>query len=264
VAGINPVVVIESAANPRLKRVRGLLGRRRERQSSGRFVAEGEDLVIAAAVAGWPAEELLVADSAADSITVGGLVEAGGDGVARVRDDLLADVSTLGSGTRVIGVYRQRWADAATGPRCLHLHGVRDPGNVGTAIRAAHALGASSVSLGPGSADPYGPKAVRAGMGSTFALPLARTPRVEELPGASIALVVRDGEALRADAAWLAPSLADGGPGVTLLVGAEREGLRDDVIAACDHVAHLPIPGGAESLNAAMAATAALYELARG
>ncbi|MGE4428362.1 MAG: TrmH family RNA methyltransferase [Solirubrobacteraceae bacterium] len=257
-------MVISSAANPRLKRVRGLLGRRRERQATGLFVAEGEDLIIAAAVAGWPAEELLVADSAADTLTIGGLVDPDGGVVSRVEDALLADVSSLGSGTRVIGVYRQRWQTDAVGPRCLHLHGVRDPGNVGTAIRAAHALGASSVSLGPGSADPYGPKAVRASMGSLFGLPLARTPRPEDLPGLTVALVLRDGEVLRADAGWIAPALAEGGSGVTLLVGAEREGLRDDVIAACDHAAHLPIPGGAESLNAAMAATTALYELARG
>ncbi|WP_210492795.1 RNA methyltransferase [Patulibacter sp. SYSU D01012] len=234
------MTVINSHQNPRLKQVRTLLARRRERVRTGLFVAEGEDLVAAAAAAGWEPEDVLVA---AGSGLEGTQVEPG----------LLAGASSLGSGTRAIGIYRQRWADAASGPRCLHLHGLRDPGNVGTAIRAAHALGASSVSLGPDTADPYGPKAVRASMGSLFAVPVVRAAGPDALPGTTIALVLRAGVPLRGDEVT---------GDVTLLVGAEREGLPDDVVAACDRTAHLPI-AGAESLNAAMAATAALYELAR-
>ncbi len=77
-------------------------------------------------------------------------------------------MSTLGSGTRVIGVYEQRWAKVPVGPLCVYLHGVRDPGNVGTVLRSAQAFGASCVALGPGCADPYSPKAVRASMGAIF------------------------------------------------------------------------------------------------
>lgn len=234
------MTVINSHQNPRLKQVRTLLAKRRERMRTGLFVAEGEDLVAAAAAAGWEPEDVLVAAG------------SGLDGT-QVDPALLAGASSLGSGTRAIGIYRQRWAEEATGPRCLHLHGLRDPGNVGTAIRAAHALGASCVSLGPDTADPYGPKAVRASMGSLFAVPVVRAAGPDELPGTTIALVLRAGTPLRGDE-------VDGD--VTLLVGAEREGLPDDVVAACDRTAHLPI-AGAESLNAAMAATAALYELAR-
>jgi TrmH family RNA methyltransferase len=231
---------ITAHQNPRLKQVRTLIARKRERARTGLFVAEGEDLVLAAAQAGWPTEDVLV---------------AAGSGLegTEVDPDLLAGASSLGSGTRAIGIYRQAWADAPTGPRCLHLHGLRDPGNVGTAIRAAHALGASSVSIGPDTADPFGPKAVRASMGSIFAVPVARASAPGELPGTTVALVLRAGEELRGG--------AHGGD-VTLLVGAEREGLPEDVVGACDVRAYLPI-AGAESLNAAMAATVALYELAR-
>ena len=88
-------------------------------------------------------------------------------------------------------------------------------------------------------------------MGAMFEVPVARVASVAELPGERIALVARAGEPLRGPAA---------GP-VTLLVGAEREGLPDDVVAACDRVAHIPI--ASESLNAAMAATVALYEMTR-
>jgi TrmH family RNA methyltransferase len=231
---------ITAHQNPRLKQVRTLIARKRERARTGLFVAEGEDLVLAAAQAGWPTEDVLVATG------------SGLEGT-EVDPDLLAGASSLGSGTRAIGIYRQAWADAPVGPRCLHLHGLGDPGNVGTAIRAAHALGASCVSVGPDTADPFGPKAVRASMGSIFAVPVARAAGPAELPGTTIALVLRAGEELR------------GGPRdgeVSLLVGAERDGLPDDVVAACDVRAHLPI-AGAESLNAAMAATVALYELAR-
>lgn len=255
-------MLISSFHNPRLKLVRGLQSRRRERTRTGLFVAEGEDLVAAAAANGWVPQDLLVAapaprpsDGRVDPIATEQAIEpVPGVRGTLVTSELLNGVSALGSGTRAIGIYRQQWADAATGPRCLHLHGVRDPGNVGTAIRAAHALGASSVAIGPGTADPYSPKAVRASMGSIFAIPVAHADGPADLPGVTVALVLREGDELRG---------GDGAGGdVSLLIGAEREGLPDDVVAACDRVAHLPI-AGAESLNAAMAATVALYELGR-
>jgi TrmH family RNA methyltransferase len=118
-------------------------------------------------------------------------------------------------------------------------------------LRSALAFGAGSVVLGPSCADPYGPKAVRASMGAIFAVPVARADGVVELPGERLALVARAGEPLTGP--------ADGA--TTIVVGAEREGLPEDVVAGCDRVAHIPIRN--ESLNAAMAATVALYELTR-
>jgi TrmH family RNA methyltransferase len=255
-------MLISSFQNPRLKAVRSLLSRRRERSRTGLFVAEGEDLVVAAAAHGWPPHDLLVAeppprpsDGRPDLDARERAIQVAPGAVGTlVTADLINQTSTLGSGTRAIGVYAQRWAERASGPRCVYLHGVRDPGNVGTVVRAAHALGASSVAIGPGTADPYAPKAVRASMGSIFAVPLARVDRPEDLPGTTVALVLRDGDELRAD-----PELS---ADVTLLIGGERDGLPDEVVAACDRTAHLPI-SGAESLNAAMAATVALYELGR-
>ena len=95
-----------------------------------------------------------------------------------VEPDLLAAASTLGSGTRAIGVYRQRWAEPGKA-LSVYLDGVRDPGNVGAIVRAAHALCDGPVVLGPGCADPYSPKAVRASMGSVFARPPARAKAAE-------------------------------------------------------------------------------------
>ncbi len=230
---------IRSPQNSQLKSVRRLQSKR-ERARSGMFLAEGEDLVAAAREAGWPAKEgYRVAGS-----------ELGGQDFTDVQEKALAAVTTLGSGTRVIGVYEQRWAERAEGPLCVYLHGVGDPGNVGAVLRSAKAFGASSVALGPGCADPYGPKAVRASMGAIFDVEIAHVQDVGELPGERIALVAHAGE----------PLGKLEGP-LTLLVGAEREGLPADVVKACERTARIPIE--AESLNAAMAATVALYEMTR-
>jgi RNA methyltransferase, TrmH family len=245
-------MTITSSHNPHLKDLRRL-ARRRERERAGRFTAEGEDLIIAAERAGWAAiEGYRVAGS-----------ELGGTRFTDVAPEALAAVSALGSGTRAIGVYEQRWLDAPVGPLCVYLYGVRDPGNVGTVLRSALAFGASCVALGPDCADPYSPKAVRASMGALFAVGLARLTStaglldVSSLPGERIALVAGAGAPL----AELCTRLGDAneGPGaLTLLVGSERSGLPEEVVSACEHVAHIPI--AAESLNAAMAATVALYE----
>lgn len=247
---------ITSPHNDRLKELRKL-ARRRARELTGRFVAEGEDLLAAADAAGWPALERYC---------------AAGSGLPGVEVELalLAAVSQLGSGTRALGVYAQHWADAPAGPLCVALYGIADPGNVGTVLRSALAFGASSVALGPDCADPYGPKAVRASMGAIFAVPLARFAAVEALPGTVLALDARADEpiaALTAEAAagatgtGASSAQAAAGEPLTLLVGAERTGLPADVLAACDRAVRIPIH--TESLNAAMAATVALYEVTR-
>jgi TrmH family RNA methyltransferase len=229
-------MTITSPHNDQLKEIRKLAGRK-WRDKLREFVAEGEDLLAAAEAAGWePITRLVAAGSGLEG--------------EEVAPHLLAQVSQLGSGTRALGVYAQRWAPAPVGPLCLALWGVNDPGNVGTALRGALAFGAGSLALGPGTADPYGPKAVRASMGALFEVPVARVRDPSELPGTKIALVAHGGEPL------VVP------PGdVTVVVGAEREGLPDDIVAACDGVATISVK--AESLNAAMAATVALYECNR-
>jgi len=237
------MTVIASTQNPRLKALRRLQTRR-GRAAAGAFLAEGEDLVAAAERAGRrPLEGFRLAGT--------GL---GGEGFLDVEAPALGEVSTLGSSTRLIGVYRQCWVPA-TGPLCVYLHGVSDPGNVGTVLRSAAAFGASCVALGPRCADPHSPKAVRASMGAIFAVALARVGSIAELPGERIALAADAPETLAGPA-------ANDGAAYTLLVGAEREGLPEDVMARCERRARIPI--ASESLNAAMAATVALYEMTRG
>jgi RNA methyltransferase, TrmH family len=236
------LMTITSQHNPALKQLRRL-ARKHDRERSGRFAAEGEDLIAAAELAGRHALE-------GYRVVGSGL---GGESFIDVDGGALAAVSTLGSGTRVIGVYEQRWATKPSGPLCVYLHGVGDPGNVGAVLRSAKAFGASSVALGPGCADPHAPKAVRASMGAIFDVEIARVESITELPGERVALV--------ADPSPPAQPLMRLAAPATLLVGAEREGLPAEVVKACEHTAHIPIE--AESLNVAMAATVALYEMTR-
>lgn len=252
--------MITSRDNSQLKQIHKLQ-RKKERDASGLFAAEGEDLIAAAEAAGWTPEILL---------------RAGED----VEPELLDRVSSLGSGARVIGVYRQRSSEPV-GDVCVYLHGIGDPGNVGTIVRAAHALCDGPVVLGPGCADPYGPKAVRASMGSLFARPPALAA-LGELSGFKLAL---DGGASRTLAEAVTALAAASGagpttsrharaagqragesratrPAIVLCIGAERSGLPDDLLAKADAVARIPLAAeGPESLNAAMAATVGLYEL---
>ncbi len=223
--------VITSPHNEKLKLVRRL-HERRGRDREGLFLAEGEDLIEAAAAAGIEPELVLI---------------AGDD----VEPSLLDAVSTLGSGTRAIGVFRQRWSEPA-GPVCVYLHGISDPGNVGAVIRSAHALGEGSVVLGPECADPHAPKAVRATMGSIFAQPVVRAD-LDATPRPRVALSAHGGRPLEA----LEPPL-------TLCLGGEREGLPPDVLARCDREVTIPLrPDGAESLNVAAAAAIALHDVNR-
>ena len=234
-------MTITSTTNQHLTEIRKL-GRGAARARTGRFVAEGEDFYEAAHAARISPVYVLCAQ---------GHESAGQAGWLEVAPALLAGVSTLGSSSRVIGVYEQRWS-APVGPLTVALWGVRDPGNVGTIIRAAHAFGASCVALGPGSADPYGRKAVRASMGAIFGVPLARFTSPAELPGRLVGLAAHGGSPIRGPLAGE----------VALLVGAEREGLPREVLEQCAELRSIPQAVG-DSLNAAMAATVALYEATR-
>jgi RNA methyltransferase, TrmH family len=254
-------MTITSPHNQRLKELRKLQ-RARERARSGLFAVEGEDLIEAAAHVGRkPVEGFRLSG-----------VDVGDESFHEVDRPALAAVSTLGSGTRALAVYEQQWS-APAGPLCVYLHEVGDPGNVGTVMRSALAFSASSVALGPSCADPHSPKAVRASMGAIFGVRLARVQNVSELPGKRIALVAGAGEPLwqvldsildrHAHPGDAPPARSRRWPAVevSLLVGSERDGLPEKVVASCEHVAQIPI--ASESLNAAMAATVALYEIAR-
>jgi TrmH family RNA methyltransferase len=221
--------VITSAANEKLKLVRKLQSES-WRRKLGLFVAEGEDLVEAAREAGIEPVELLVA----------------GENVA---PELLASVSDLPHPPRVVAVYRRADLPFNTVLLGLALWRVADPGNVGAVVRTAGAFGAS-VGLSAGCADPTSPRALRASAGAIFRVPVHGF----ETAGRRVALVAHGGTPL-ADVDLAGP--------VTLVLGAEREGLPEDVVAACDEAATIPIATEVESLNVAAAAAIALHTAAQ-
>jgi len=227
--------MIESNQNEKLKLVRKLRDRK-HREREGLFVTEGEDLLEAGLAAGTEPRFVLV------------VVGSGLEG-EEVEPKLLAEVSTLGSGTRAIAVWPLTSAGQPTAP-CIYLHGVGDPGNVGTIVRTADALLGGSVVLGPGCADPYSPKAVRASMGSVFAQPPV-TADFAATPEPRVAFVPDGGEEL--------DTLSGA---ATVCLGAEREGLPEEVVAACDRRVTIPLrEGGPESLNVAAAAAIAAQRI---
>lgn len=237
--------MITSPSNPRLRLVRRLASRS-QRERTGLFVCEGEDLVQAAMEAGLEPEALLV-DAARPVPDL--------DAAEEVEPRLLAEISALGHPPRVIGIFRRdglgRLQPRNAPPVGLALWRVADPGNIGTLLRAADGLGPAFVALSAGCADPTGPKALRASAGAIFRVP---TGDFDDAPGTRVALVAHGGKPL---------GQADLAPETTFVLGAEREGLSPEVLETCDESVTIPLQPGAESLNVAMAGTIALYEWRR-
>ena len=237
------LMMIKSNQNEKLKLVRKLRDRK-HREREGLFATEGEDLLEAGLAAGVEPRFVLVA---AGSSLEGEEVEPG----------LLADISTLGSGTRAIAVWPLRQGDPTqlsphTGDNCVcfYLHGVGDPGNVGTIVRTVDALVGGPVVLGPDCADPFSPKAVRASMGSIFSTPPTKGD-IGTTPQPRVAFVPHGGEEL--------DTLSGA---ATVCLGAERDGLPDDVVAQCERRVTIPLrEGGPESLNVAAAAAIAAQRI---
>lgn len=223
--------MITSPDNEKLKTVRKLR-QKKHREALGLFVTEGEDLMDAGLAAGRVPKALLVHP------------DAGIEGEA-VEPNLLDAASALGSGTRVIGIWPVDWK-AGPGDTCVFLDGLSDPGNVGTIVRTVDALLEATVVLGPGTADPYSPNAVRASMGSVFSQPLVRAD-IEATPQPRIAMVSAGGSR---PAAHASP--------VTLCLGSEREGISGAVLKHCETRWTVPLrTTGPESLNVAAAAAIA-------
>lgn len=205
-----------------------------------------------------PAETFIAASRPPDDAFVQRLARGGP--VHEVEDRLLADIGSLGHPARVVCVFstatlptRETSVPDANVSLGVHLHRLIDPGNVGTVVRACGALGPAWLSLSPGCSDPLSAKGVRASMGAVFRVPIEAGADLPE-DGPRIALVPDAETPL-----WAADLK---GPAV-LVVGAERHGLPPDVVERCDATCSIPQAAGVDSLNAAQAATLALYEAAR-
>lgn len=239
--------MITAKDNPQIKELKKLQ-EKRFRTRRGLFAAEGEDLVLSALAAGWSPQRIFCAPDAPQELLAH-------ENAWEVEYGLLASATALGSGARAVAVFEQTAPEQGElGELALFVEGVADPGNVGTLLRSAAAFSDSPVLLGPGCAEAWSPKALRAAMGATF----ARPPIADaELPASGATVV-----ALDAGGDIAIEDVELDGP-VVICAGAEREGLSPETLARADVLARIPMRAdGPESLNVAMAATIALHALA--
>lgn len=265
---MEPGEVISSAANPLVRRLR-LLAQRKYRRQEGAFAVEGVQPVWRAVEAGWPVEALVVApDLLGDSPawTMLAEQEARGVRVARLSRELFARLSDREGPSGLAAIVRGevRGTDAlAVHPDSVFvaLHRVANPGNLGTIVRSADAAGVAGVVTIGESADPFAPAAVKASMGSLFAVPVVHVPDVDAFFGwagaAGVQVAAMSGRAERPHWGW-APRLP-----VAVLLGREGDGLPEDALDRADVRVRIPMVGTAESLNLAVAASVMIYELRR-
>ncbi len=264
--------LITSSANPVVKRVRLLAGRK-HRRGEGAFVVQGIQPVWQAVAAGADVEILVVApgllgrSAAARRVTamIAGQEERGVR-VARLSDEVFTRISDREGPSGLAAIVRGRLAGLdglAAGPDAVFvaLHGIGNPGNLGTIIRTANAAGAAGAVLVGQTTDPFDPAAVKASMGALFTLPVARAAAPAEFFGwaaaGGVTVVTTSARAGQSfwDASYPRP--------LALLFGAEGAGLPDGVLARGDLQVHIPMSGTAESLNLAVAAALLLYEVKR-
>jgi TrmH family RNA methyltransferase len=255
---------ITSASNPLIKTLKSL-HTKKGRAQTGLFLAEGARLAREAADLGvWPDTMLYAADALQRGQVRELVAQAAHHGVRLVEtsERLLSGIAKRGNPQTVIGAYRQALAplDAIDGDVVVALEGVRDPGNLGTILRTADAVGAAGVVLLGDSCDPFSVDAVRASMGSIFAVKLARASFDELLAYRKERGAILIGASLKGS--MLDAEYAVSGRSVVLM-GNEQSGLPADMEAACDLLVKLPMRGRADSLNLAVATAVVLYDLWR-
>ncbi|MFN4143441.1 TrmH family RNA methyltransferase [Aestuariivirga sp.] len=244
------MLTVTSPHNPTIKLIRSL-AEKKHRQETGLFVAEGEQVLERAKAERWEPRYLL---------TTGHIGPWGKAEIVRVDERIMGQVSAQKNPPAVIGVFRQKWADRLVPEGTwVALEDMRDPGNLGTIIRTADAAGAAGVILAGQSCDPYSPDCVRATMGSIFGVPLVRMDQKDFLdicrawPGESVGTHLKAAESYRRP--YARPTL--------LVMGSEGRGLSEEAAAACSTLVRIPMKGGAESLNVAVATALVLFEAQR-
>lgn len=255
--------VVTSLTNPTVKAVRAL-HQRKAREETGLFLAEGLKIVTEAVDLRRAPRILMFSGEAAGHPVLRRAIEAterARGEVLEVGRDVLEKVSRRDNPQTVVGVFEQRFTPLAdirpeTAPAWVALEQVRDPGNLGTIVRTADSAGCGGVILVGDCVDPFGVEAVRATMGSIFALPIAKASRDEFLawrggwPGSVVGTHLKAEHGYR-DAPYRAPAL--------IVMGAEQSGMTDETAAACDLLVKIPMRGRADSLNLSVATGIMIY-----
>lgn len=252
---------IASVSNPLVKELRAL-HQRKARAETGLFLAEGARTVAAALARGIVPQRIAYRADRRDDPEIAALRHAAGEAeLLEVSAPVLEKISRQDNPQSVVGVFR-RFArslaalDPKAAPIWLALEGVRDPGNFGTCVRTADAVGAGGVILIGNTCDPFGPEAVRATMDSIFAVPIfeAETDAALEFlrgwPGTVAGTALQDAVDYR-DPTYTTPTL--------IVAGTEQSGLTPAMRDACRTRVKLPMREGVDSLNLAVAAGIMLY-----
>ena len=253
--------MITSSSNTKIKLVRSLLGRSRQRKSEQAFVAEGVRLIEEAAEAHWLMEFILYDETLSERglSLLEGLKENQAVEILQIPPSLMAEVSDTETPQGILAVLkRQRLPLPEPASFILIADQIRDPGNMGTLLRTAEAAGADGVILAPGTVDAFSPKVVRAGMGAHFRLPM------QDQSWKEIQSTVKELTVLLAESgAGLPVWEADLTQPLALLIGGEAFGASPQGRNIANQPVNIPMPGRAESLNAAIAAGILIAEVLR-
>ena len=264
---------ITSLQNDTVKLIRSL-EMRKARRETGLFVAEGTSLLLTARDNGWSPRMLVSGPDGSEGPAAKALAEwahAARADHLDVSAAVLEKLAAKDNPQSVMGVFEQRWAElpspkasaehaSALAPLWIVLEEIRDPGNLGTILRTADAAGASGIVLVGNTCDPFSREAVRASMGSIFAVPVARCDRTAFL---ALAGTWRGDVVGTHLAGKLDYRSADYREPVLLVMGNEGAGLSDEATAACGKLVRIPMAGQLDSLNLAVATALMLFELRR-
>lgn len=254
-----------SSRNPRVAHLARLVRQRRARDADAAFVLDGPVLLTDAISSGVRVVDVFTAPGGLDDPAVASAVAVAVGAGARaweVTGGLSAHVDVATPHGLAAVAHRPEVVAAPGGRADLHvvLVGVADPGNVGTLVRTAEAVGATRVVVAEGTADPWSPKVVRSSAGSVWRVPLDRSPAAEALEALRTTGVLRVGTA--GDGGARPERLDLTGP-VALVLGNEAHGLPEDLAGHIDSWASLPMEGAVESLNVAVAGSVLAFEVVR-
>jgi TrmH family RNA methyltransferase len=251
--------MITSSQNPKLKLVRALLGRAKERREADAFVVEGVRLVEEAVKANWQFQFVLFTD---------GLSERGKDLVTRLTanrieveeasGDLLQNVSETETPQGILAVLQLSYLPIPHSPNFILIPDqIRDPGNLGTLLRTGAAAGAQAALLPPETTDAFAPKVLRSGMGAHFELP------IHPMTWDEIRECIKELHIYRADMNGRPCWETDLRQPLALVIGGEAEGVSEEAQKLAPYRISIPMPGNIESLNAGVAGSVLMFEVVR-
>lgn len=254
------MTVVRSRANPRVRRWQRLVRDARARRTEERALIEGPHLVGAYLASGGRPQAMIVSESGGAKRETGDLIARAGVAPVVLSDTVFRVIANAETPQGIAAeiVLPTARVSLADSPGCVLLDGIQDAGNVGAILRSAAAFGMRDVILGPGCADPWSPKVLRAGMGAHFSLCMAgsRDPvaDLERFAGTVACTVPRGGVPI---------AEADLKGRILWIFGAEGAGIRGELAARAGLKITVPMPGMAESLNVAAAAAICFYERSR-